>query len=141
MISHPSKSAAVNLNMGSYVGIFPTIFDFVSNSGREDAAKKRLGRSLLPFIGLETAMPNWNEIFGSHTFHEVTNYWLTRSIRERRHKYHRNIAWRLEFPFAAAIYGSLSWEDIRNSSDTDAMIGGRKLKDYFSRPPEEALRS
>jgi N-sulfoglucosamine sulfohydrolase len=58
-------------------------------------------------------------------------------MRNRRFKYHRNIAWRLDFPFAADIYGSLTWEDIRNSDASPKMIGSRPLKDYFFRPAEE----
>jgi N-sulfoglucosamine sulfohydrolase len=69
-------------------------------------------------------------------------------MRTHRYKYHRNIAWRLDFPFAADIYGSLSWEDVRNQVASskegevgevggEKMIGKRKLKDYFFRPPEE----
>jgi N-sulfoglucosamine sulfohydrolase len=137
VIAQPGIKAAVSPNMVSYVDILPTILDYVGHPGLVDAANRRIGRSLLPLIGLESTLPDWNQVFGSHTFHEVTNYWPTRFIRDRHYKYHRNIAWRLDFPFAADIYGSLSWEDIRNSPDSDVMIGGRKLKDYFFRPPEE----
>ncbi|KAH8690901.1 putative arylsulfatase [Talaromyces proteolyticus] len=127
-------------NMVSYVDILPTILDY-AGAPLADATQKRIGRSLLPLLGTSTVLSGWNQAFGSHTFHEVTNYWPTRFIRTRRWKYHRNLAWRLDFPFAADLYGSLSWEDIRNSSSTSSgeeiKIGGRKLKDYFFRPAEE----
>jgi N-sulfoglucosamine sulfohydrolase len=58
-------------------------------------------------------------------------------MRGRHYKYHRNIAWRLDFPFAADIYGSLTWENIRNADTSPLMIGSRRLKDYFFRTPEE----
>lgn len=137
IISNPGCKAAVSSNMVSYVDILPTILDYAGHPRVIDPSKKRLGRSLLPLLGIESTLPDWNRVFGSHTFHEVTNYWPTRFIRDRRYKYHRNIAWRLDFPFAADLYGSLSWEDIRNSPESEIMIGGRKLKDYFFRPPEE----
>ncbi|KAJ5618108.1 Alkaline phosphatase-like alpha/beta/alpha [Penicillium hordei] len=54
-----------------------------------------------------------------------------------RSSYHCNIAWRLDFPFAADIYGSLTWEEIRNAGTSTKMIGSRPLKDYFFRPAEE----
>lgn len=54
----------------------------------------------------------------------------------KRYKYHRNIAWRLDFPFAADLYASLSFEDIRNMQPP-VKVGGRTLKDYIFRPPEE----
>ncbi|CAI7584920.1 unnamed protein product [Penicillium crustosum] len=137
IIKHPKLRPAVNSDMVSYVDILPTLLDYAGHPGVVDPAKKRLGNSLLPILGTDAKPSEWNQVFGSHTFHEVTNYWPTRFIRDRRYKYHRNLAWRLDFPFAADIYGSLSWEDIRNSSDSEIMIGERKLKDYFFRAPEE----
>ncbi|CRG92658.1 hypothetical protein PISL3812_09721 [Talaromyces islandicus] len=44
---------------------------------------------------------------------------------------------RWDFPFTTEIYGSVSWEDIRNSSDNEIKAGDRKLNDYFSQPLEE----
>ncbi|OGE56026.1 hypothetical protein PENARI_c003G00272 [Penicillium arizonense] len=137
IIKHPDIKPAVNGDMVSYIDILPTLLDYVGHPGAVDPAKKRLGRSLLPVLGSNVRLSDWNQVFGSHTFHEVTNYWPTRFIRDRRYKYHRNLAWRLDFPFAADLYGSLSWEDIRNSADNEITIGGRKLKDYFFRAPEE----
>ncbi|KAJ5697900.1 hypothetical protein N7488_011584 [Penicillium malachiteum] len=136
IIRNPHVAPAVSNNMVSYVDILPTILDYVGHPGLVDSTQKRLGRSLLPSLGT-TDLPGYNEVFGSHTFHEVTNYWPTRFLRDRQYKYHRNLAWRLDFPFAADLYGSLSWEDIRNSPDSEKRIGGRKLKDYFFRAPEE----
>ncbi|CAG8095248.1 unnamed protein product [Penicillium salamii] len=137
IIMHPKILPTNNFDMVSYVDILPTLLDYVGHPGVVDPAKKRLGHSLLPILGTDGKASKRNHVFGSHTFHEVTNYWPTRFIRDRRYKYHRNLAWRLDFPFAADIYGSLSWEDIRNSPDSEIMIGERKLKDYFFRAPEE----
>lgn len=137
IIKSPGSSPIVSTNMVSYIDILPTILDFVNHPGVKDPAGKRLGRSLLPMLGTASELPEFDHVFGSHTFHEVTNYWPTRFIRDRRFKYHRNLAWRLDFPFAADLYGSLSWEDIRNSTEKEIMIGGRRLKDYFFRAPEE----
>ncbi|KAJ5187843.1 Alkaline phosphatase-like alpha/beta/alpha [Penicillium cf. viridicatum] len=97
----------------------------------------RIGRSILPVLAETSPLEDWGQIFGSHTFHEITNYWPTRMMRNRRYKYHRNIAWRLDFPFAADIYGSLTWEEIRNADTSPKMIGSRPLKHYFFRPAEE----
>lgn len=129
-----SASGISNPNMVSYVDILPTLLEWASPA-TEISSPVRTGRSLLPILSSSSALEPWSRVFGSHTFHEITNYWPTRFMRTRRFKYHRNIAWRLDFPFAADIYGSLTWEDIRNS-DTK-MIGPRRLKDYFFRPAEE----
>ena len=62
-------------------------------------------------------------------------------MRGRRYKYHRNVCWRLEFPFAIDLYASLSFQAMRNSGDASkekpAMVGQRTMKDYIFRPPEE----
>lgn len=136
----------VNSHMVSWVDILPTFLDWAGHQGRQPAEGfwgPRRGRSFLPIIansGAEIA-PEWSCVFGSHTFHEVTNYWPTRYMRDRRYKYHRNVCWRLDFPFAMDLYASLSFEAIRNSGDIEAgkpaMVGQRTLKDYIFRPPEE----
>jgi N-sulfoglucosamine sulfohydrolase len=130
-----SSVGTVNPNMVSYVDILPTLLDWAEHPNPSHPA--RTGRSILPVLDETSGLENWSQIFGSHTFHEVTNYWPTRMMRNRRYKYHRNIAWRLDFPFAADIYGSLTWEEIRNAENSPKMIGSRRLKDYFFRPAEE----
>lgn len=128
---------AVNPNLISYVDVLPTILDWTRHDSavNPDPRSPRLGRSFLPILSSTEDLPEWDKVYGSHTFHEITNYWPTRFVRTRRYKYHRNLAWRLDFPMAADIYGSLAWEDVRNSEDKS--VGGRKLQDYFFRPPEE----
>ena len=103
---------------------------------------------MLPLFSQREFVPEseWRQhVFGSHTFHEIQNYWPTRFVRSRKFKYHRNIAWRLDFPFGTDLYCSLSWEGIRNTQasqsqlqDTpELMIGRRRLSHYLFRGPEE----
>ena len=138
-----------NPNMISYVDIFPTLQDWTNTSYKlttdaPHAPSKLAGESFLPILNSSDVVPEsqWkHHIFGSHTFHESTNYWPTRILRTRRYKYHRNVAWRLEFPFSADLYGSLAWDGIRHSKpkgrEDEVMVGFRKLKDYIFRPAEE----
>ncbi len=129
----PGAHAGIaNPNLVSFIDILPTLLDWAG--ARTDAGRRR-GRSLLPIMEAETLMDDWQIVFGSHTFHEITNYWPTRFARTPRFKYHRNVAWQLDFPFSGDIYGSLSWEGIRNANPVT--IGRRPLKDYIRRPPEE----
>ena len=121
-----------NPNLVSYIDLLPTFLDWAGDHG---ATGERAGRSLLPIIGREELLPGWQTVFGSHTFHEITNYYPTRFIRTPRFKYHRNVAWQLDFPFSGDIYGSLSWEGIRNQPGN--IIGQRPLKTYVRRPAEE----
>lgn len=130
-----------NPNLVSHVDVLPTLLHWSDGSAERRAVSNcespssRLGRSFLSILHSPTEQRGWDHVYGSHTFHEVTNYWPTRFIRTTRYKYHRNLAWRLDFPMAADIYGSLSWEDVRNGGTR--MVGGRKLRDFFFRPPEE----
>lgn len=135
IVRAPGGAANItNPNFISYVDILPTLLDVVGSPQQSPA---RTGRSFLPILGEERELPDWGRVFGSHTFHEVTNYWPTRYLRNRRFKYHRNIAHQLDFPFGGDIYGSISWEDVRNQPAHPKLIGQRKLVDYFRRPAEE----
>ena len=99
----------------------------------------RLGRSILPILDRIDVIPRdqWqHHVFCSHTYHERTNYWPTRVIRTRKFKYHRNVAWRLDFPFATDLYSSLSFEGMRELS-TPVYLGKRRLRDYIFRPVEQ----
>ena len=169
LVRQPGKPGGViNPNMVSFLDILPTCIDWATSvSGNtvqtENSSKSppRRGVSFLRVVDQSEALPAtvWKQhVFGSHTFHEIQNYWPTRYLRNRRYKYHRNIAWRLDFPFATDLYVSLSWEGIRNAcsskkingdtkgdasngtngSDTpEIMIGRRRLQNYLYRGPEE----
>ncbi|TPX19028.1 uncharacterized protein E0L32_011272 [Thyridium curvatum] len=137
-----------NPQLVSYIDILPTFLDWAGASDKPSdpppaGAPKRLGRSVLPVLNCAAPAPGWDRVFGSHTFHEITNYWPTRFMRDRRYKYHRNVCWKLDFPFAMDLYASLSWEGMRNSGSAaadggrPAMVGPRPLRNYICRPPEE----
>lgn len=146
LVSAPGlQGGIVNPNMISYVDILPTILEYSDINTAVQPAEStgafphvRLGKSFLPIITETSSVPGWDHVFGSHTFHEVTNYWPTRYIRTQKYKYHRNMAWRLDFPMSADIYGSLTWEDVRDMDKNPSQtVGGRPLKDFFFRPAEE----
>ena len=127
----PEGSA--NPNLVSFTDILPTFLDWAGSSLPADSPCR--GRSVLPILGETRLLPDWQRVFGSHTFHEITNYWPTRFLRTPRYKYHRNVAWQLDFPFSGDLYGSLSWEGMRNRDPVQ--IGERSLEAYVHRPPEE----
>lgn len=151
-----------NPNMVSYIDFLPTFLEWAGlplNYSLRDAATSegsgyltpgsgfatnvarsppRIGCSFLPILERSEQLPpaQWqHRVFGSHTFHELQNYWPTRVLRTPRYKYHRNIAWQLPFPFATDLYASYSWQGVRNMETPS--IGGRKLANYLSRPAEE----
>ena len=139
-----ANKGIANPNMVSFVDLLPTMLDWAGldlalKSSSSSTSPPRLGQSIMPIIEDEKTVDEskWqHHIFGSHTFHELQNYWPTRFMRTRRYKYHRNVAWRLDFPFAGDLYASLSFEGMRNQNKP-VMIGNRTLKDYIFRPPEE----
>ncbi|KAJ5100416.1 hypothetical protein N7456_006468 [Penicillium angulare] len=157
-----SSPATRNPNMISYIDILPTFLDWAgaptefsvsveiptgqvfTRETQPPQPTKRFGRSFLPIMHRTDIIPKeqWQQkVYGSHTFHEVANYWPTRFVRSRKFKYHRNIAWQLDFPFASDLYASLSFEGIRRNhhggKQKDVMVGDRSLKQYIQRPPEE----
>lgn len=127
-----ARSGVENPNLVSFTDILPTFLDWM---GADCDATTRQGRSLLPIIEEEGLLDGWQIVFGSHTFHEITNYYPARFLRTPRYKYHRNVAWQLDFPFSGDLYSSLSWKGMRNRYP--ARIGQRQLKDYIRRQPEE----
>ncbi|KAJ5655254.1 hypothetical protein N7507_007204 [Penicillium longicatenatum] len=132
----------INNNLVSFVDILPTFLDWAGHPGLapESRAIKRSGRSILPILEHTEVQPGWDRVLGSHTFHEITNYWPTRYLRTTRYKYHRNVCWKLDFPFAMDLYASLSFEAMRNNPGDNAdgpMVGRRSLRSYIRRLPEE----
>ena len=133
------QSGVASPNLVSYIDILPTMLDW-AGQGSKINANKRLGRSILPILESSTDLDDWDHVFGSHTLHEITNYWPTRFLRTQRFKYHRNLRPESPFPFAADLYVSYTWEGIRNSANGDGdkiMLGKRPLKSYLRRPAEE----
>ncbi len=138
-----AKPGISNPNMISFIDILPSMLDWAGLSQDfstpSSTSPARQGRSFLPVLETSSVIPEdkWlHHIFGSHTFHEQQNYWPTRLLRTRRYKYHRNVAFRLDFPLAGDLYASLSFEAMRNQTKP-VMIGNRSLKNYIFRPPEE----
>jgi N-sulfoglucosamine sulfohydrolase len=125
------KPGLRNPNLVDWTDILPTLLDWAEI--RVNAGKRR-GRSVLPIIEEECELPNWSSIFASHTFHEITTLYPVRVLRNRRFKYHKNVLWKLDFPFSSDLYASKTFSGIRRSGDL--RIGERSLHDYLQRPLE-----
>ncbi len=90
------------------------------------------GRSFADIID-EESPPDWrDEIFASHTFHEITNYYPMRVVRTRRHKFIYNIAWKLDYSFASDLWESASWQGALRDGAT--RFGARSIEAYTRRP-------
>ncbi|HOF40230.1 MAG TPA: sulfatase [Candidatus Hydrogenedentes bacterium] len=117
--------------MITWADIAPTILDF---AGVDAGEKQMHGRSFLPVLRGEPAS-GWDEIYASHTFHEVTMYYPMRAVRERRYKLIWNIAHGLAYPFASDLYQSATWQAVLRRGD--AYYGKRKVSAYVHRPAFE----
>jgi N-sulfoglucosamine sulfohydrolase len=127
------KRGVVSRALVSWVDIVPTILDFAG--ARPPRSVKLQGRSFLPV--LEQEAPNgWDEIYASHTFHEVTMYYPMRAVRSGRHKLIWNVAHPLPFPFASDLWNSATWQDAYRHAD-DFLYGRRTIKAYLQRPKYE----
>ncbi|MBW3631019.1 MAG: sulfatase [Gemmatimonadetes bacterium] len=89
------------------------------------------GRSFLPILE-ETNPSGWDEIYASHTLHEVTMYYPMRAVRGRKYKLIWNLAHGLPFPFAADLWTSAAWQSAYRQG-ADARYGARTVGDYIHR--------
>ncbi len=127
------KRGVVSNALVSWVDIAPTILDF---AGVEPPHGVTLhGRSYLPILAEENPS-GWDEMFASHTFHEVTMYYPMRVVRSGSHKLIWNIAHPLPFPFASDLWNSATWQDMRGQGE-DALYGKRTVATFIQRPEFE----
>lgn len=110
----------------------PTLLDFAGALPEKHAFH---GRSFLPTLG-EADPAGWNEVYASHTFHEITMYYPMRVVRTRRYKLIWNIAHGLPFPFASDLWEAPTWQDVL-ARGPDALYGKRTVRAYTHRPKFE----
>lgn len=127
------KHGVVTSAMVSWVDLVPTILEYTGAKPPEN--QKLHGRSFLPILS-EEKPDGWDEIFASHTFHEVTMYYPMRVVRSGKFKLIWNIAHSLPFPFASDLWGSSTWQDSLKRGD-DFMYGKRTIKNLVERPQFE----
>ncbi len=92
------------------------------------------GRSFLPVLH-GSGSQGWDEIYASHTFHEITMYYPMRVVRTRKYKCILNLAHQLPYPFASDLYGSATWQGVLKRGDK--MYGPRTVEAYIHRPRYE----
>ena len=133
IIKDPTKDAKgiTSDAMISWVDLTPTILDMAKVDFEPN---KFHGNSFNDVIGKEK-VEGWDEIYASHTFHEITMYYPMRVVRSDNYKLIWNIAYQLEYPFASDLWASSTWQAIyRNDIE---YFGPKKVKDYLFRPEFE----
>lgn len=129
IIKDPTNSVkgTTNSAMISWVDLTPTILDMAKVNFE---AKDFHGKSFKNIIA-EDNPKGWNEIYASHTFHEITMYYPMRVVRSDNYKLIWNIAYRLEYPFASDLWASSTWQSIyRNNIE---YYGPKKVENYLFR--------
>jgi len=129
--------------MVSWTDITPTILDFAGveiplpypvekGNERPDAQVEVLdGRSFLPVLEQEHPQ-GYDEVYASHTFHEIQMYYPMRVVRDREYKLIWNIAWQLPYPFASDLWGSYTWQT-QYKQGMDAPFGQNTVGSYIQR--------
>ena len=139
-----SKRGIATDAMVSWTDLTPTLLDFAgidlsrlehNNSRGERAPYAFHGRSFLSILEKEKA-PEWDYVFASHTFHEITMYYPMRVIRTRQFKYTLNLAHQLPYPFASDLYEAPTWQAAVKEG-MDSLYGKRRIGDYIQRPRHE----
>ena len=132
LVRKPGQQNAGKTNpaMVTWADIAPTILDFTGTK----APKSMQGRSFLALSDAEKT-EGWDEIFTSHTFHEVTMYYPMRSVRTRTHKLIWNVAHPLPFPTAGDLWGSPTWQAALRYPNEN--YGLRPFAQYMQRPQYE----
>ena len=74
-----------------------------------------------------------DEIFASHTFHEIQMYYPMRVIRDEKYKLIWNIAHPLPYPFASDLWAASSWQ-AQWAKGKDADYGNKTVGQYVQRP-------
>lgn len=133
VIRHPYQRKLGNASnaMVSWTDITPTILDLASITPKNCNFH---GRSAKPILDQEDA-PEWDCVYASQCFHEITMYYPMRAVRTRRYKLIYNIAHRLEFPIAGDIWKSATWQSALRRKEK--FIGKRSLDAYLNRPEFE----
>ncbi|MGB5419441.1 sulfatase family protein, partial [Algibacter sp.] len=133
IIKDPTNKTKGTTNnaMISWVDLTPTILDMAKVDYKEEAFH---GKSFNTIIEEENPK-GWNEIYASHTFHEITMYYPMRVVRSDNYKLIWNIAYQLEYPFASDLWAASTWQGVYRVKEE--YFGPKKVKDYLFRPEFE----
>ncbi|AWB64927.1 heparan N-sulfatase [Saccharobesus litoralis] len=118
--------------MVSWPDLTPTILSLAQvNYQAEDFH----GKSFTDVLADPQKTHGFDQVYGSHTFHEITMYYPMRSIRTRDYKLIWNIASGLQYPFASDLQVSSTWQSTMARNLTH--FGARTVEAYLHRPKFE----
>src|SRR5207237_10541816 len=112
--------------MVSFIDVTPTVLAW-TGAKLPNSSDPLPGR---PLLNIKEQNPiGWDQVFASHTFHEIWMYYPMRMVRPRTHKLIWNLAYQLEYPTAGDIARSPSEAAVRRTKQ----VGNRTLDAYLHR--------
>ncbi len=127
------RRGAVQDAMVTWADITPTLLDLAGAWSAERAGEFD-GRSFRAALG-GGKVAGWDEVYASHSLHEITMYYPMRMVRTRGHKLLLNVAHGLPFPFALDLIQSPTWVDLQRRGET--IYGRRPIAQFVRRPQFE----
>lgn len=128
-----TQPGSVQDAMVTWADLTPTLLDIAGLWSPEQAAEFD-GRSFRAALD-GARVTGWDEVYASHTLHEITMYYPMRMVRDRRYKLIHNIASGLRFPFALDLIQSPTWVDLQRRGVT--VYGQRPIAQFLQRPAFE----
>lgn len=138
--------------MVTWVDVVPTVLDYCNvepkqsppvrprentgkrvTNGRKQPYKFH-GKSFLAAVDQEHP-EGFDEVYASHTFHEITMYYPMRAVIQGKYKYILNLAHELPYPFASDLHRSPTWQGVLKRNDET--YGQRTVYQYIHRPRHE----
>ncbi len=124
---HPGATQGA---MVTWADLAPTLLEVAGGRAPDGVFDGRSFRA-----GLDGAeLRGWDEVYASHTFHEITMYYPMRVVRTRRHKLIHNLASEVTFPSALDLIKSPTWISAAASGRT---LGRRPIEQFLHRPKFE----
>ena len=114
--------------MVSWVDITPTILDYAGGLPSDNEFQ---GRSFKKILENPGKIDDWDEVYASHSFHEITMYYPMRVVRTKKFKMIWNIAYKLDYPFAWDLYESSTWQGLRAIGSI--YLGTRMIENFIHR--------
>ncbi len=128
-----TRPGSVQEAMVTWADVTPTLLEVagvLGSVGRDELD----GRSFRAALD-GAPVPDRDEIYASHSLHEITMYYPMRAVRTRRYKLIHNIASGLVFPSALDLVQSPTWVGLMRSGGT--VFGRRPVAQFLRRPPFE----
>ncbi len=122
-------ASTITDNLVSWVDLTPTILELAGAFPKKNKFHGKSFKNVLDNPGIDGA----EEIYASHTFHEVTMYYPMRVIHDHKYKLIYNIAYKLDYPFATDLWASPTWQSVLKNGE-EAIYGKRSIDRYLHRP-------